>query len=158
MNCQLILVRLRLALRFQIRVSCRSLPKLGMRRFPRHCREYRLSSILEDMDGEHAPVGSSDPPISAFAPTSGGASDSDGSTWSARAESPDSGMRRDYRCRVEGSADHRWGHQSRDAAEKSNPKRVLKEKPIDFFMIADRGPIGSAVMEQSFMPIGAWQY
>src|SRR5215831_14005181 len=58
--------------------------------------EWRQSE-LADMDGEHAAVESIDQPAFAFAPTSGGAFGPDGSIWSARAGSPDCGMRRDCR-------------------------------------------------------------
>src|SRR5262249_45949511 len=58
--------------------------------------EWRQSE-LGDMDGEHAAVESIDQPTSASAPTSGGAFGPDGSIWSARAGSPDCGMRRDCR-------------------------------------------------------------
>jgi len=44
-NRQLIFVRFWLALRFQALVSCRNFCRSGIRRFPRHCRAYRLSSI-----------------------------------------------------------------------------------------------------------------
>lgn len=44
-NRQLILVRLWSARWFQALVSCRNFFRSGIRRLPRHCRAYRLSSI-----------------------------------------------------------------------------------------------------------------
>ena len=44
-NRQSILVRFWLAPRFQALVSRFSVPRSGILRVPRHCREYRLSSI-----------------------------------------------------------------------------------------------------------------
>src|SRR6516164_2862569 len=59
--------------------------------------EWRQSE-LGDMDGEHAAGGSTDQPSFASAPKSGDVSGPDESTWSARAGSPGSEMRTDYRC------------------------------------------------------------
>src|SRR6516165_7340005 len=50
-------------------------------------------SELGDMDGEHAVAGATGPPVAAFAPRSDDASGPDGSTCSARAESPGGEMR-----------------------------------------------------------------
>src|SRR5260370_5307975 len=55
-------------------------------------------SELGDKDEEHAAAESSGQPAFASAPTSDDAFGPDGSIWSSRAGSPDSGMRPDCRC------------------------------------------------------------
>src|SRR4030095_15763682 len=55
-------------------------------------------SGLGGKDEEHAAAESSGQPACASAPTSDDVSGPDGSTWSSRAGSPDSGMRTDCRC------------------------------------------------------------
>src|SRR5271167_2180174 len=59
--------------------------------------EWRQSE-LGDRDGEHAVAGATGPPGAAFAPRSDDASGPDGSTCSARAESPGGEMRTGCPC------------------------------------------------------------